>query len=37
MWSYERRLQYPGNIRQPNPELAMVIISQFGGLNCNYP
>ncbi len=31
MWSYERRLQYPVNIRQTNPELAMVIISQFGG------
>ena len=31
MWSYERRLQYPVNIKQTNPELAMVIISQFGG------
>lgn len=33
MWSYERRLQYPVNIKQTNPELAMVIISQFGGLD----
>lgn len=31
MWSYERRLQYPVNINQTNPKLAMVIISQFGG------
>lgn len=31
MWSYERRLQYPVNIKDPNPKLAMVIISQFGG------
>ena len=31
MWSYERRLQYPVNIKQTNPDLAMVIISQFGG------
>lgn len=31
MWTYEKRLQYPVNITQPNPKLAMVIISQFGG------
>jgi len=31
MWSYERRLQYPVNIKEPNPKLAMVIISQYGG------
>lgn len=31
MWSYERRLQYPVNIKQTNPDLAMVIMSQFGG------
>lgn len=31
MWSYERRLQYPVNIKQCNPKLAKVIISQFGG------
>lgn len=32
MWNYEKRLQYPVNIKEPNPELAQVIISQFGGL-----
>lgn len=31
MWNYEKRLQYPINITQTNPKLAMVIISQFGG------
>lgn len=31
MWSYERRLQYPVNIKNTNPKLAQVIISQFGG------
>jgi len=31
MWSYEKRLQYPVNIKQTNPKLAMVIISQIGG------
>ena len=31
MWKYEKRLQYPVNISTPNPRLAQVIISQFGG------
>ena len=31
MWNYEKRLQYPVKISQPNPQLAQVIISQFGG------
>lgn len=31
MWSYERRLQYPVNIKEPNAETAKVIISQYGG------
>lgn len=31
MWNYEKRLQYPVNIKNPNPKLAQVIISQFGG------
>ena len=31
MWNYEKRLQYPVNITKPNPEMAQVIISQFGG------
>ena len=31
MWTYEKRLQYPVNITQTNPKMAMVIMSQFGG------
>lgn len=31
MWNYEKRLQYPVKIKQANPKLAQVIISQFGG------
>lgn len=31
MWCYEKRLQYPVNIKEPNAKLAQVIISQFGG------
>ena len=31
MWIYEKRLQYPVNIKRPNPKLAKLIISQYGG------
>ena len=31
MWNYEKRLQYPVNIKNPNPKMAQLIISQFGG------
>lgn len=31
MWNYEKRLQYPVRITQTNPEMAQVIISQYGG------
>ena len=31
MWIYEKKLQYPVNIRKPNPRLAGIIISQLGG------
>lgn len=31
MFAYEKRLQYPVNIKDPNPALAKVIISQIGG------
>ena len=33
MWNYEKRLQYPVKIKNPDPKMAMVIISQFGGLD----
>ena len=35
MWSYEKRLQFPVNIKEPNAKLAQVIISQYGGPECN--
>ena len=31
MFVYEKRLQYPVNIKNPNPKLAAAIISQYGG------
>lgn len=31
MWNYEKRLQFPVNITNPNAKLAQVIISQYGG------
>ena len=31
MWTYDKKLQYPVNIKNPNPALAKMIISQFGG------
>jgi spore coat protein JC len=31
MWNYEKRLQYPVNIKNPNAKAAKVIITQFGG------
>lgn len=31
MWTYEKKLEYPVNITQPNAKLASVIISQYGG------
>ncbi len=31
MWNYQKSLQYPVNIKNPNAALARVVISQFGG------
>ena len=31
MWIYEKKLEYPVKIKNPNPKLAQVIISQLGG------
>lgn len=33
MWVYEKKLQYPVNIKNPNPKAAKFIISQLGGQN----
>ena len=31
MWQYEKKLQYPIRIKNPNPKFAKIIISQYGG------
>ncbi len=31
MFQYEKKLQYPVRIAHPNPRLAAMIISQYGG------
>ena len=31
MWNYEKRLQYPINIKTPNAKIAQFIASQYGG------
>ena len=31
MWKYEKKLQYPVNIKKPDARMAQVIISQIGG------
>ena len=31
MWQYEKKLQYPVKIKNPNPKYANIIISQLGG------
>lgn len=31
MWSYQKRLQYPVNIKNTNPRLAQYVVAQYGG------
>lgn len=31
MWNYEKKLQYPVNIKKPNPAYAKIILTQLGG------
>lgn len=31
MWQYEKKLQYPIKVKNPNAKLAQAIISQYGG------
>lgn len=35
MWNYEKRLEYPINIKETNPKIAQYIMSQYGGLHCS--
>ena len=34
MFVYEKKLQYPVKIKNPNPKYAQIIISQYGGAEC---
>lgn len=31
MWIYEKKLQFPVKIKNPNPKMAQIILSQYGG------
>ncbi len=31
MWQYDKKLQYPVNIKNPDPRAAQIIITQYGG------
>ena len=35
MFVYEKKLQYPIKITTPNPKLAAIIITQYGGPDTN--
>ena len=35
MFSYDKFLQYPINIKNKNPKLANIIITQYGGTSQN--
>lgn len=32
MWIYEKKLEFPVHIKETNPKLAQLIISQYGGM-----
>ena len=36
MWLYEKKLEYPVKIKNPNPALAKFIISQVGGSSIHF-
>lgn len=33
MWQYQKKLQYPVNIKNANPKLASYVVAQYGGPN----
>lgn len=35
MWKYEKKLLYPVRVRNKNPRLAQIILSQYGGADGN--
>ena len=34
MWKYEKKLMYPVKVKNKNPRLAQIILSQYGGAYC---
>ena len=36
MWKYEKRLEFPVNIKEPNAMMAMFIMSQYWGPKGKY-
>lgn len=34
MWNYQKKLQYPVNIKKPDANAARIIMSQYGGAYC---
>ena len=36
MWIYEKRLEFPVNIKEPNAKMALFIMSQYGGPKGKY-
>lgn len=34
MWIYQKNLEYPVNIKRPDPKMAQIIMSQYGGAYC---
>ena len=34
MWQYQKRLEYPINIKATDPKLAQYIVAQYGGAYC---
>ena len=33
MWKYDKKIQYPINIKKSDPKLANIIVTQYGGAN----
>lgn len=31
MWIYEKKLEYPVRIKNPNPKMATLVVTQYGG------
>ena len=31
MWGYEKKLQYPVHIKNPDPAIAKIVMTQLGG------